>query len=121
MMDLHYLHQSQVANKGAVSKDKGAANMDAEVGEVIANVAKMLDKHHDQIRNALQELHDQIINGLQYDLVSILNRSNANNLVRREVQIKSKSPFDTLETIDSNLTREMGTFSVRYQKRSVQD
>ena len=81
----------------------------------------MLDKHHDQLRNALQERHDQIINGLQYDLVSILNRSNANNLVRREVQIKSKSLFDTLETIGSNLTHEIGTFSFRYEKQSVQD
>ena len=86
-MDLRYLCQSQVANKGAANEDKGAANKSAANmdAEVIASVAKMLDKHHDQLQNALQERHDQMTNGLQYDLVSILNRSNANNLVRREV------------------------------------
>lgn len=115
-MNLRYLGQSQVANKNKGAANKSVANMDAEV---IANVAKMLDKHHDQFQNALQERYDQMINGLQYDLVSILNRSNVNNLMRREVQTKSKSPFDTLETIDSNLTRETGTFSVRYFKQSV--
>ena len=90
-------------NKGAANKNKDA-NMDEEI---IAHVAKMLNEHRDELQDALLERHDQIINRLKYDPTSISNRTNANNLVCREVQTESKSPFDTLETIGSNLTRNL--------------
>ena len=97
-------------NKDAANKDRDAANMDEEV---IAHVAKMLNEHRDELRDALLERHDQIINRLKYDPISISNRGNANKLVCREVQTESKFPFDNLETIGSNLTRDVGTKDVK--------
>ena len=101
-------------SKDAANKSKDAANVDEEV---IAHVAKMLNEHRDEFQDALLERHNQIVKRLKYDSVSISNRSNANNLVCREVQTESKSPFDTLETIGSNLTCDVGTKDVKATTR----
>ena len=104
-------------NKDAANKNKDAANVDEEV---IAHVAKMLNEHHDELQDALKERHDQIIARLKYDPVSISNRSTANNnLVCREVQTKSKSPFQTIQTIGSRLTRGVAAKDVKAKTKAM--
>ena len=87
--------------KGGANKDKSEANRAAaDTGaQVIASLVKMLEEHHKELQDALQERHEKLIQGLLYDLVSIPNQSNANNLVSRDLETGSASPFETIARI----------------------
>ena len=84
------------ANKGKSEANKAAADTGAQV---IASLVKMLEEHHKELQDALQERHEKLIQGLLYDLLSIPNRSNTNNLVYRELETESASPFETIARI----------------------
>ena len=65
--------------------------------DVVTNLIMMLNKHHQELRDALQERHDQLIKSLLYDMVSISKRSDANNnLTCREDQTGPGSPSEII-------------------------
>ena len=76
-------------------------------------LVKMLNKHHEELQDAQQERHELVIADLQYDLASMSNRSNANNLVYRKLQTGSKSPLETIRATGSNSTADVAAKDVR--------
>ena len=91
-----------MAKKKATAKtSKGTPNPDSEV---VKYLIEMLNKHHQELRDAQQERHEQLIADLQYDLIFISNGSNANNPVYRKLQSGSKSSLETISAAGSDLT-----------------
>ena len=116
-------------DKGAANRKKSATNKSKDTTNktrstanvetiVIDNLVKMLDKHFDELGDALEERHDEMIADLLYDLVPASNRSKANSPACRKDHEASKSPSETIEAAGSKLAGDVANKGVKAKPKA---